>query len=79
MDLDKIHKLNLENLHKDDVDNLVRKNGLEKAVLILAKLKVVKLRNLAREYKDLGIAGRTISKAGKNLLINKFKLYYEKN
>ncbi|MHB9927109.1 BMC domain-containing protein [Clostridium botulinum] len=79
VDLDKIHKLNLENLHKDDVDNLVRKNGLEKAVLILAKLKVVKLRNLAREYKDLGIAGRTISKAGKNLLINKFKLYYEKN
>lgn len=79
VDLDKIHKLNLENLHKDDVDNLVRKNGLEKAVLILAKLKVVKLRNLAREYKDFGIAGRTISKAGKNLLINKFKLYYEKN
>lgn len=79
VDLDKIHKLNLENLHKDDVDNLVRKNGLEKAVLILNKLKVVKLRNLAREYKDFGIVGRTISKAGKNLLINKFKLYYEKN
>ncbi|MCS4520803.1 hypothetical protein JTT02_18430 [Clostridium botulinum] len=79
MDLDKLHKLNLENLHKEDVDNLIRKNGIEKTILILAKLKVVKLRNLAREYKDLGIAGRTISKAGKNLLINKFKLYYEKN
>ncbi|HDK7139115.1 TPA: BMC domain-containing protein [Clostridium botulinum] len=78
-DLDKLHKLNLENLHKEDVDNLIRKNGIEKTILILAKLKVVKLRNLAREYKDLGIAGRTISKAGKNLLINKFKLYYEKN
>ncbi|WP_061309514.1 BMC domain-containing protein [Clostridium botulinum] len=79
VDLDKLHKLNLENLHKEDVDNLIRKNGIEKTILILAKLKVVKLRNLAREYKDLGIAGRTISKAGKNLLINKFKLYYEKN
>ncbi|HDK7179348.1 TPA: BMC domain-containing protein [Clostridium botulinum] len=78
-DLDKLHKLNLENLHKEDVDNLIRKNGIEKAILILAKLKVVKLRNLAREYKDFGIAGRTISKAGKNVLINKFKLYYEKN
>ncbi|APH14126.1 BMC domain protein [Clostridium sporogenes] len=78
-DLDKLHKLNLENLHKEDVDNLIRQNGIEKTILILAKLKVVKLRNLAREYKDLGIAGRTISKAGKNLLINKFKLYYEKN
>lgn len=78
-DLDKLHKLNLENLNKEDVDNLIRKNGIEKTILILAKLKVVKLRNLAREYKDFGIAGRTISKAGKNLLINKFKLYYEKN
>ncbi|MHB9940494.1 propanediol utilization protein [Clostridium sporogenes] len=78
-DLDKLHKLNLENLNKEDVDNLIRQNGIEKTILILAKLKVVKLRNLAREYKDLGIAGRTISKAGKNLLINKFKLYYEKN
>ncbi|EKO1911976.1 BMC domain-containing protein [Clostridium botulinum] len=78
-DLDKLHKLNLENLHKEDVDNLIRQNGIEKTILILAKLKVVKLRNLAREYKDFGIAGRTISKAGKNLLINKFKLYYEKN
>ena len=79
VDLDKLHKLNLENLNKEDVDNLIRKNGIEKTILILAKLKVVKLRNLAREYKDFGIAGRTISKAGKNLLINKFKLYYEKN
>lgn len=79
MDLDKLHKLNLENLNKEDVDNLIRQNGIEKTILILAKLKVVKLRNLAREYKDFGIAGRTISKAGKNLLINKFKLYYEKN
>ncbi|EPY2303516.1 BMC domain-containing protein [Clostridium sporogenes] len=78
-DLDKLHKLNLENLNKEDVDNLIRQNGIEKTILILAKLKVVKLRNLAREYKDFGIAGRTISKAGKNLLINKFKLYYEKN
>lgn len=79
IDLDKFNKLNLENLHKDDVDNLVRKNGVEKTILILSKLKVVKLRNLAREYKDFVIKGRTISKAGKNLLITKFKLYYEKN
>ncbi|WP_251862354.1 BMC domain-containing protein [Clostridium sp. Marseille-Q2269] len=79
MDLDKLHKLNLDNLHKDDVDNLVSKNGIEKTLLILAKLKVVKLRNLAREYKDFVITGRTISKAGKNVLITKFKLYYEKN
>ncbi|WP_346889735.1 BMC domain-containing protein [Clostridium sp. UBA1056] len=79
MDLDKLHKLDLENLHKDDVDNLVNKNGIEQALLILDKLKVIKLRNLAREYKDFGIIGRATSKAGKNTLITKFKLYYEKN
>ncbi|WP_346896320.1 BMC domain-containing protein [Clostridium sp. UBA7503] len=78
-DLDKLHKGSLENLHKDDVDNLVIKNGIEKTILILSKLKVVKLRNLAREYKDFGITGRVISKAGKNQLLTKFKLYYEKN
>jgi microcompartment protein CcmL/EutN len=79
MDLDKLHKLDLENLHKDDVDNLVNKNGIEQTLLILDKLKVIKLRNLAREYKDFGITGRATSEAGKNTLITKFKLYYEKN
>lgn len=78
-DSDKLHKISSDNLHKKDVDNLVSKNGMEKTILVLSKLKVVKLRNLAREYDDFVITGRTISKAGKNLLITKFKLYYEKN
>jgi microcompartment protein CcmL/EutN len=78
LESDKIHRVNLDNLHKDDVDELVSKNGIEKALSILSKLKVVKLRNLAREYKDFVITGRAISKADKNLLIAKFKLYYEK-
>lgn len=78
-DLDKLHKLDLESLHKEDVDNLVRKNGIEKTILILSELKVAKLRNLAREYEDFVIKGRAISKAGKNLLITKFKLHYDKN
>ncbi|SHH86669.1 BMC domain-containing protein [Clostridium grantii] len=77
-DLEKLYKVSLENLHKSDVDNLVSKDGIEKTILILSKMKVVKLRNLAREYKDFVITGRTISKAGKNLLITKFKLHYEK-
>ncbi|CAM2801220.1 BMC domain-containing protein [Hathewaya histolytica] len=78
-DLDKLDKLDLENLHKEDVDNLVSKNGIEKTILVLSELKVAKLRNLAREYEDFVIKGRTISKADKNLLITKFKLYYDKN
>ncbi len=79
VDLDELHKLDLDNLHKEHVDNLVNKNGIEKTLLILSKLKVVKLRNLAREYKDFAIKGRGISKVGKDVLITKFKLYYEKN
>ncbi|AWI07129.1 BMC domain-containing protein [Clostridium drakei] len=78
LDLGKMHKVNLENLHKDDIDKSVNQSGIEKAISILSKLTVVKLRNLAREYKDFVIAGRAISKANKNLLISKFKLYYEK-
>ncbi|RXI49318.1 propanediol utilization protein [Clostridium tetani] len=74
-----LDKLNLEKLHKNNVDNLVSKNGLEKTILILNKLKVAKLRSLAGEYKDFGIKVSEISKADKNLLIKKFKLYYEKN
>jgi len=44
----------------------------------LKSLAVVKLRNLAREYKGLGIEGRTISKANKDLLIQRLKGYYER-
>lgn len=76
---DKLHKVNLQNLHKEDVDNLVKTQGIDKTISVLTKLKVVKLRNLAREYKDFVITGRAISKADKNSLITKFKLYYEKN
>ena len=79
LDSSNAYKINLESLRKDDVDKLVSKNGIEKTIAILSKLRVVKLRNLAREYKDFVITGRTISKADKNLLIAKFKLYYEKN
>ncbi|WP_061994457.1 BMC domain-containing protein [Clostridium sp. ATCC 25772] len=78
-DSDKLHKMSLQNLHKDDIDNLINKDGIEKTILMLSKLKVVKLRNLAREYDDFVIRGRAISKADKNLLITKFKTYYEKN
>ena len=75
---DKVMDLDVDKLHKADIDNFVNIHGLEKTIDLLYKLKVVKLRNLAREYKEFGIAGRTISKAGKNLLITKFKSYYEK-
>jgi microcompartment protein CcmL/EutN len=66
-----------EDLHKETVDKLVKKNGLKEAIAALDALKVVKLRNLAREYKGFGIAGRMISKADKQMIIAEFRKYYE--
>lgn len=66
-------------LSKEAVDQLAAKEGLEAALAVLAELKVVKLRSLAREYKDFGIAGRMISKADKQIILAEFKQYYEKN
>jgi len=69
----------LENLHKDAVDRIAVKKGLDTVISVLKELKVVKLRNLAREYKDFGITGRLISKADKQVILAEFKKYYEKN
>lgn len=66
-----------EELRKETVDKLVEKNGLEHALEALDTMKVVKLRNLAREYKDFGITGRMISKADKQMILAEFKKYYE--
>ena len=65
-------------LNKEGVDAIVQEFGLEKVVEALNSLSVVKLRNLAREYKDLGVAGRAISKANKEMLIQKLKGCYER-
>lgn len=63
---------------KGVVDAFLKDFGLDKCLNALKTLSVLKLRNLAREYKDLGIAGRAISKANKELLIRKLKEYYER-
>lgn len=70
--------ITLKNLHKEAVDALVQKFGLEKIVNALKSLSVVKLRKLAREYKELDVAGRAISKANKDLLIEKLTEYYQR-
>lgn len=65
-------------LCKGVVDAFLKDFGLEKCVNALKKLSVLKLRNLAREYKELGVSGRAISKANKELLIRKLKEYYQR-
>ena len=63
---------------KECVDRLVEENGAEKAMAEVGKCRVVKLRNLAREYDGLRIAGREISKANKATLLEELKKYYSK-
>ncbi|MBW9157657.1 MULTISPECIES: BMC domain-containing protein [Clostridium] len=65
--------------NKEAVDKMVLEYGLEETIEILSKFKVIELRNLAREYKNFGIAGRSVSKANKRLLLTKFREYYGNN
>ncbi|EHQ92053.1 BMC domain-containing protein [Desulfosporosinus youngiae] len=74
----KLEQITLKRLCKEEVDALVQEVGLGKSLNLLRSFSVVKLRNLARDYKELGFAGRAISKANKDLLIQKFKGYYER-
>ena len=66
-------------LCKVNVDEMAKSGNIDEVLDLLNKLKVTKLRNLAREYNEFGIAGRLISNADKNLLMEEFKKYYEKH
>lgn len=72
------HVTEAAELTKECVDRLVEENGSEKALAEVGKCRVVKLRNLAREYDGLQIAGREISKANKTTLLEELKKYYSK-
>ena len=72
------HVTEAAELTKECVDRLVEENGAEKALAEVGKCRVVKLRNLAREYDSLQIAGREISKANKATLLEELKNYYNK-
>ena len=44
-----------EELHKDAVDRIAAEKGPDETISILNQLRVVRLRNLAREYKDFAL------------------------
>lgn len=71
-------QITLKYSRKEEVDAFVQKFGLEKSLDVLKSLSVAKLRNLTREYQELGVKGRAISKANKELLIQLLKRYYER-
>ena len=70
-------QITLEVLCKASLDAAIDEFGLEKSMNLLKSISVERLRNLAREYKTLGIAGRSISKANKELLNRKLQEYYK--
>ena len=63
--------------NKQEFEDLIDKIGLEKAMAELNKLTTVKLRSLAREFEDLEIAGRAVSKARKDTIIMVINSYYK--
>lgn len=68
-----------EKLNKKSVDKIMKAQGVDEGLTTLKAGRVVELRQLAREYSDFGILGRTISEANKGKLLEEFKKYYTKN
>ena len=66
-------------VNRKKLESIVKKNGLNDALDVLSKTKVVDLRSLAREFNgEFGIAGREITHANKKVLINEFKKFFKK-
>lgn len=64
--------------NRETLDQLIENQGMRAAMAELDKLKVTDLRTLAREYPELAIAGREISKANKHKLLEEFRNYGRK-
>ncbi|MGG7077000.1 BMC domain-containing protein [Clostridium sardiniense] len=73
--LDKVIDLDMT---KEELDKLVEEKGLDEAFKILEDLKVSKIRKLAKEFKDLDITSKTISKEDKGALLNRLRNHYKK-
>ena len=58
------------------LDRLAAEAGGEAAVEALIGLKAAELRTLAKEYPELELAGRDISKASKSLLLTAFQAHF---
>ena len=66
-----------EKLDRQTLDSIIEKYGIAEGMAMADGLKVTALRTLAREYGELKIAGREVSKANKQLLLEELKSYYE--
>lgn len=66
-------------IKRETADQWMKQAGLEETMKLLEDRKVTELRTLAREYPELDIAGREISKANKTLLLEEFRKHYGQN
>ncbi|MFR1893015.1 BMC domain-containing protein [Hungatella sp.] len=66
-----------EKLDRQTFDSIIEKYGIAEGMAMADGLKVTALRTLAREYGELKISGREVSKANKQLLLEELKSYYE--
>lgn len=73
--LDKVIDLDIT---KEELDKLVEEKGLDEAFKLLNDLKVSKIRKLAKEFKNLDVTSKTISKEDKGSLLNRLRNHYKK-
>ena len=73
--LDKVIDLDIT---KEELDKLVEEKGLDEAFKFLNDLKVSKIRKLAKEFKNLDVTSKTISKEDKVSLLNRLRNHYKK-
>ena len=66
-----------EKLDRQTLDSIVEQYGAAEGLAMADRLKVTALRTLAREYGELKISGREVSRANKQLLLEELKNYYE--
>ena len=66
-----------EKLDRQTLDSIIEKYGVAEGMAMADGQKVTALRTLAREYGELKISGREVSKANKQLLLEELKSYYE--
>ena len=66
-----------EKLDRQTLDSIIEKYVIAEGMAMADGLKVTALRTLAREYGELKISGREVSKANKQLLLEELKSYYE--
>ena len=71
------HPARPEKLDRQTLDSIIEKYGIAEGMAMADGLKVTALRTLAREYGELKISGREVSKANKQLLLEELKSYYE--